>query len=72
MKQADGPKVGIYARYSSDLQSISSIEDQFRVCVEQAEAKDWRVASRYSDAGLSGASLMRPGIQSLIADALQG
>jgi DNA invertase Pin-like site-specific DNA recombinase len=72
MKRATTPCIGIYARYSSDLQSVSSIEDQFRVCTEKAAAESWRVAGEYSDAGLSGASLMRPGIQALLADALAG
>ena len=27
-------RAGIYARYSSDLQSASSIEDQIRLCRE--------------------------------------
>ena len=29
-------KVALYARYSSDNQSVASIEDQFRICREQA------------------------------------
>ena len=31
-------RVALYARYSSDNQSESSIEDQFRLCREQARA----------------------------------
>ncbi len=72
MIKANGSRVGIYARYSSDLQSDSSIEDQLRLCRELAKSKDWDVVNRYTDAGISGASLMRPGIQALIADALDG
>ena len=72
MSKANDKRVAIYARYSSDLQSDSSIEDQLRLCSELAEAKSWEVANRYTDAGLSGASLMRPGVQELIADALAG
>ena len=29
-------RVALYARYSSDNQSLSSIEDQFRICRDQA------------------------------------
>ena len=62
----------IYARYSSDLQSDASIEDQIRLCSEKASVEDWSVINCYTDAGISGASLMRPGIQSLLAAALKG
>ena len=27
-------RIALYARYSSDMQSASSIEDQFRICRE--------------------------------------
>ena len=62
----------IYARYSSDLQSQSSIEDQIRLCEERCAKEGWRITGLYTDAGISGASLLRPGIQSLIVDAGQG
>jgi DNA invertase Pin-like site-specific DNA recombinase len=72
MSEANGRRVAIYARYSSDLQSDSSVEDQIHVCSELAKTKGWKLVGRYADAGISGASLMRPGIQELIADALAG
>jgi DNA invertase Pin-like site-specific DNA recombinase len=72
VSEENGKRVAIYARYSSDLQSDSSIEDQQRLCTKQAQSKNWKVVHRYSDAGLSGASLLRPGIQALIADARTG
>ncbi|WP_245259139.1 recombinase family protein [Salinarimonas rosea] len=62
----------IYARYSSDQQRDASIEDQVRICRERAEREGWAVASVYSDHGLSGASLLRPGIQQLMQDATRG
>ena len=70
--QTKGQRVALYARYSSDLQSDHSIEDQLRLCTERAAAEGWQIVECYSDAGLSGASLMRPGIQALIRDALSG
>ena len=72
MSEANGRRVAIYARYSSDLQSDSSVEDQIHLCSEFANTKGWELVGRYADASLSGASLMRPGIQELIADALAG
>lgn len=62
----------IYARYSSDLQNAASIEDQIRLCSQKIEAEQWQMVNCYTDAAMSGASLMRPGIQALITAALQG
>jgi site-specific DNA recombinase len=59
----------IYARYSTDLQSEASIEDQVRLCREKAEREGWGIYEIYADAAFSGASLIRPGIQQLMADA---
>lgn len=58
----------IYARYSSDLQSDASIEDQVRLCREYAEREGWSIVECYSDPGISGASLLRPGVQALLQD----
>jgi site-specific DNA recombinase len=67
------PKVAIYARYSTDNQSVVSIEDQFRICREQAGRERWQVVDTYHDAAISGASvILRPGVQSLLLDAQRG
>ena len=60
--------VALYARYSSELQRDASIEDQLRLCRERAEREGWRIADSYSDRSISGASLLRPGIQALMED----
>ena len=65
-------RVALYARYSSDQQSEASIEDQLRLCRLYAEKQGWVVAESYHDRAVSGASLIRPGIQALLADALRG
>lgn len=65
-------KVALYARYSSDNQREASIADQFRICRAYAEKQGWSIVEEYSDQATSGASLLRSGIQSLIADALRG
>ena len=62
----------IYARYSTDMQSASSVEDQIRLCAERAVRDGMTVTQHYADHGISGASLMRPGIQQLMQDALAG
>jgi site-specific DNA recombinase len=63
-------RVALYARYSSDNQSESSIADQLRLCREHAGRERWKVTGTYHDAAVSGAStILRPGIQSLLQDA---
>jgi len=67
------PKVALYARYSTDNQSVVSIEDQFRICREHAGKERWQVVDTYHDAAISGASvILRPGVQSLLQDAQRG
>jgi site-specific DNA recombinase len=61
----------IYARYSSDLQSPTSIEDQVRLCRAHATAQGWTVVRVFEDHALSGfASESRQGYQELLAAAL--
>ena len=66
-----GPlRVGIYARYSSDLQNPSSIEDQVKLCrklIHQNFPNSVRVEV-YKDAALSGANMLRPGLVRLLED----
>jgi site-specific DNA recombinase len=64
-------KVALYARYSSDNQRDASIEDQLRLCRVKAEREGWAIVDSYTDRAISGASLLRPGVQELIADALK-
>jgi site-specific DNA recombinase len=65
-------RCAIYARYSSDLQRATSIEDQLRVARRYAAEHSWTVDETqiYTDAGISGASIDgRPGLQALLAAA---
>jgi DNA invertase Pin-like site-specific DNA recombinase len=61
-------RVALYVRYSSDNQRDASIEHQLRLCREHAERQGWMVVDSYSDRAISGASLIRPGIQELMHD----
>jgi site-specific DNA recombinase len=65
-------KVALYARYSTDHQRDASIEDQLRLCRLHAEKQGWTVVDSYTDRAISGASLLRAGIQELISDAMRG
>jgi site-specific DNA recombinase len=60
-----------YARYSSDLQSPASIEDQERVCRADAERRNFDVEVRnYADRRISGSGSDREAFQKMMRDAL--
>lgn len=46
----------IYARYSSDLQSEASIEDQVEVCQREISRRGWTFVQVYEDRAMSGSS----------------
>src|SRR5579872_368312 len=58
----------IYARYSSDLQSPDSIEDQKRKCREYGAQEGWSEVRTYEDMAISGTGMDRHGFQRLMAD----
>ena len=62
-------RAAIYARYSTELQSASSIDDQVRLCRERLERDGHELVQIYSDRAVSGATLIRPGVQRLMQDA---
>uniref|UniRef100_UPI003868C0C0 recombinase family protein n=1 Tax=Paracoccus sp. Ld10 TaxID=649158 RepID=UPI003868C0C0 len=74
MTQAPAPalRAVIYARFSTDLQRDASIKDQIRTCRDYAARQGMEVVDTYSDRAISGASLMRSGVQKLIRDAQGG
>ena len=62
----------IYARFSSQLQREASIEDQMRLCRERIAREGWSEGETFADRGISGASMIRPGLQGLITAATAG
>lgn len=67
-----GLRAVIYARFSTDMQSDASIDDQIRSCRDYATRQGLTVVGTYSDRAMSGASLMRSGIQKLLRDGRSG
>lgn len=66
-------RAALYARYSSDLQSAKSCEDQLALLREEAAKRGWTIAAEYRDEAISGSSIVRrPGILGLLADAETG
>ena len=62
----------VYARYSTDLQSASSIDDQVRICRERVDREGWIYQHAYEDRAASGASRLRSAYQQLLEDARRG
>jgi hypothetical protein len=56
-------RVALYARFSSDNQRDASIIDQIRACRLYAEKQGWTIVGNYQDRAVSGASLVRAGVQ---------
>ena len=67
-------RAAIYARFSTDQQSVASIEDQARLCRERAIALGLTVVAVHSDCAISGATPVnrRPGASACVAEALAG
>ena len=60
-------RAAIYARYSSDLQSAASIDDQVRLCRERALAAGHEIVEVFSDYAISASALRtRPGMLALM------
>lgn len=63
----------VYARYSSDLQAKTSIDDQVALCREWVTRQGGIITAIYADPELSGAhAASRPEFQRLRRDAAQG
>jgi site-specific DNA recombinase len=63
-------RAAIYARYSTDLQSERSIQDQFALCRSYAFSKNLSVVATFEDRARSGASTMgRDGLHKLMLQA---
>ena len=66
-------RAALYARFSSDLQKQTSIEDQFVACRAFAARQGIEIVDVYMDAAISGASTAnRPGFLSMVRAAKRG
>ena len=63
---------GGYTRFSTEMQSARSIDDQVRICQARAEREGWTVTEIYADYAISGANENRPRFQQLSTDARAG
>ncbi len=62
------PTIAIYARYSSDLQNPSSIDDQIGLCKTLIDRQFGvkRPVAVFHDAAITGATMARPGLTALL------
>ncbi len=65
-------RVALYARYSTDKQKETSIDDQLRAAKARALAQGWHVTAIHQDEGISGSTplMLRAGGKALMADVL--
>ncbi len=66
----DDMRTACYARFSSDLQRQTSLDDQIRGCREYTERHSWhwQEGQVFTDAAVSGASIEgRTGLQALLS-----
>ena len=66
------PTAVVYARYSTAMQSETSIDDQVASCRRRAAVLGYRVAAVYSDAAIGGAVNERAGLGDLLRTACLG
>ncbi|WP_410052948.1 recombinase family protein [Bradyrhizobium sp. SZCCHNR1020] len=60
-------RAAIYARYSSDLQSDRSIEDQIALCLDVCQRNGFAIVLKFDDRAISGTSTAnRPGFQAMM------
>lgn len=67
-------KACVYTRVSTQEQASEgySIEEQERMCKASIESKGWTYVKTYSDPGISGRTMDRPGLQNMLEDIRTG
>lgn len=58
-------RAAVYARYSSDLQKATSIEDQIAMAQRLCDQQGWTLVHVFTDEEMTGRNTRRPGFQSL-------
>src|SRR5688572_10347829 len=72
MKIAKSLTAAIYARFSTEHQSLESLVDQRRMCERTATQHGIKVVAQFEDAGISGGTSDRPGYQAMLLAARRG
>ena len=72
MSQSRPERVAVYARYSTDMQSPNSVEDQLRLCRYICANNNWNVGEVFTDEAISGKTDQRPGFERLRSKVVAG
>ena len=72
MRPSPTRRAVIYARYSTDMQNPTSVEDQFALCRRTAEAQGWTIVGEYGDRSQSSFNNRRPEYLRLMQDLKSG
>lgn len=65
-------RAALYARYSSTLQDVRSVEDQLRDCRARCEREGWAVVDTFADYAISGAVRERPALNAMLDRVARG
>ena len=66
-------RAALYARFSTELQNASSVDDQIVLCSDFAERDGYEIVAEYTDRARTGTTTHgRPGLQRLLHDAREG
>src|SRR4051794_32205426 len=69
-QSSDMKRAALYARFSSDLQSDRSIDDQLAICRGRAKQDGFKVVAQFEDRARSGASIFgRAGLSEMMVAA---
>lgn len=68
------PQAACYSRFSSDLQSLDSLDQQQRACRDAARRNDHEIPDEllFRDEAVSGTKLVRAGLQQMVQAASEG
>lgn len=61
-------RAALYARFSTEMQRMESIDAQLRAMREYCKKKGWEIAEEYVDEAVSATTDRRPSFQRMIAD----
>lgn len=61
-------RAALYARFSSDLQKPKSVADQIAEGKDFIAAQGWTLTGVFTDAEMSGTTMIRPGLQAVLAE----
>ena len=72
MTQLKKKCIGLYARVSTKMQDVYSVQGQLNQLKEYCQFQGYKVIDEYADRGISGKTTQRPELQRMLKDANDG